>query len=314
MDSTERPRVVVGVTGPGRETAALRYAAERARRDDAEVVLVHAFRMAMSPPPPSVLMAHDSWRDVAGWIVKQVQEELDDLTGGTVSSRTVVQTGSPSHAIVELSRGARLVVLQHRDSGLLGRIFVGSTVNAAAAHAHCPVVSVPEGWTPPEGAPDAPTDVVVGVHEGGTPREALEAGLAEAEATGARLRVVHAWRLDTAYDDIITARVAEDWRIEQELALAAVVERLREDHPAVRAHVEVHHQWPAQVLVDLSETAGLVVVGRHGAHGWLPGHLGSVPRTVLREGAGPVMVVPLEGTRHPDDDWGLVADEVSPQT
>lgn len=313
MDSTERARVVVGVTGPERETAALRFAAEVARREDAEVVLVHAFRMAMSPPPPSVLMADDSWRDVAGWIVKQVQEEFEQLSGGDVASRTVVRAGSPSQVIVELSRGARCVVLQHRDAGLLGRIFVGSTVNAAAAHAHCPVVSVPEGWTPPE-APDAPTDVVVGVHEGGTPREALAAALAEAEATGARLRVVHAWRLDTAYDDIITARVAEDWRIDQELALRDAVEQLRETRPDVRVHVEVRHQWPAQALVDLSETAGLVVVGRHGAHGWLPGHLGSVPRTVLREAASPVMVVPLEGTRHPDDDWGLTADEVSPQT
>jgi nucleotide-binding universal stress UspA family protein len=314
MDSTERARVIVGVTGPGRETGALRYALECARREDAEVVLVHAFRMAMQPPPPSVLMANDSWRDVASWVVKEVAEELEDLSGGDVPCRTVVRAGSPSQVIVELSRGARLVVLQHRDAGLLGRIFVGSTVNAAAAHAHCPVVSVPEGWTPAREAADAPTDVVVGVHEGGTPREALAAGLAEAAATGARLRVVHAWRLDTAYDDIITARVAEDWRIEQELALREVVEGLREEHPDVRVHVEVRHQWPAQVLVDLSETAGLVVVGRHGAHGWLPGHLGSVPRTVLREASSPVMVVPLEGTRHPDEDWELRADEVSPQT
>lgn len=314
MDSTERARVVVGVTGPGRETAALRFAAEQARREDAEVVLVHAFRMALMPPPPSVLMTNDSWRDVATWIVKQVQEELDELTGGSVASRTVVQSGSPSQVVVELSRGARLVVLQHRDPGVLGRIFVGSTVNGAAAHAHCPVVSVPEGWRPPEDASSAPSDVVVGVHEGGAPREALVAGLDQAAAAGARLRVVHAWRLDTAYDDIITARVAEDWRIEQELALGELVQRLRADRPEVRVRVEVRHQWPAQALVDLSETSGLVVVGRHGGHGWLPGHLGSVPRTVLREAACPVMVVPVEGHRHPDEDWDLDTDEVSPQT
>jgi nucleotide-binding universal stress UspA family protein len=67
------------------------------------------------------------------------------------------------------------------------------------------------------------------------------------------------------------------------------------------------------VLVDDSQVASLVVVGRHAGHGRLLEHLGSVARTVLREAKSPVMVVPVR-TSQESEDWGLAADEVSPQT
>jgi len=310
MDSAERGAIIVGVTGPGRETAALKFAAECARRDGAEVLLVHAFRLSHQPPPPSVLMSSDDAWDVAHWITKQVGEEFEEMTKGSVRFRTVARAGSPARVLVDLSAGARMLVVQHRASHILGHLFVGSTLHGAAAHAHCPVISVRTGWTPPE----APGEVVVGVHEAGGPREALEAGFAWAEATGAGVRVVHAWRLDAAYDDIITERVAHEWEVGQETSLALAVEDFRRAHPDVPVRLEVRHQWPTQVLVDLSETASLVVLGRHGHLRWLPERLGAFARTVLREARSPVMVVPLKDGAGTPDDWGLAADEMSPQT
>ena len=61
----------------------------------------------------------------------------------------------------------------------------------------------------------------------------------------------------------------------------------------VDVEVEVRHQWPADVLVDDSRNASLVVIGRRGVHGWVPEHLGSLARTVLRAARCPVMVVPV---------------------
>ena len=305
-DTTTRGGVVVGVTGPGRETAALKFAAECAARERAEVVLVHAYGTALPPPPPSVLMTYAEAADVADWVVKGVEEEFAELADGTVEFRSAAVVGMPAHTLVELSRGARLVVVQHRDAHWLGRLFVGSTVNGAAAHSECPVISVPAGWEP-----GRPRRVVVGVHEGGSPREAVTAGLEWAAATGASLQVVHAWRLDPAYDDIITSRVAGDWQEERARALESAISDLRAAHPSVPVGVEVHHQWAAQALVDESETASMLVLGRHAGH-W-PGapHLGSVARTVLREARSPVMIVPLV---KPADDWGFDAEDVSPQT
>jgi nucleotide-binding universal stress UspA family protein len=191
--------------------------------------------------------------------------------------------------LVELSGAARLVVVQHRTSSALERLVVGSTSHGAAAHSACPVVSVPGGWQPDPAA----VEVVVGVHEGGVPRQVLDAGLAWAAAAGAPLRIVHAWRLDAAYDDIITNRVAADWREEQRERLVATVAEVRGAWPQVEVAIEVRHQWPADVLVDDSRNASLVVIGRRGVHGWIPEHLGSLARTVLRAAKCPVMVVPV---------------------
>jgi nucleotide-binding universal stress UspA family protein len=311
MDTTTQDAVVVGVTGPGRETAALRFAVEVARRDGLEIVLVHAFRTALTGPPPSALLTTAETADLAHWVVKEVEEELASMTDGDVRHRGLAIAGTPAHVLADLSRGARLVVVQHRALHTLRRLFVGSTSNGVAAHADCPVVSIPTGWVPGEG-PD-PGEVVVGVHERGLPRPALKAGFEWAAATGAPLRVVHAWRLDAVYDDIITDRVAAQWREEQRRVLDAAVQGMREHYPGVTVIIEVRHQWPTEVLVDDSRVASLVVVGRHGPHGWEPQHLGSLARTVLRESKCPVMVVPVR--RHEDaaDDWELLADEVSPQ-
>lgn len=75
MDTSTEGAVVVGVTGPGRETAALRFAADLATREGTEVVLVHAYGTALPPPPPSVLMTYAEAADVAEWLVKEVREE-----------------------------------------------------------------------------------------------------------------------------------------------------------------------------------------------------------------------------------------------
>ena len=309
MDTSRGSAIVVGVTGRGQETAALRFAAECARREGAEVVLAHAFHAARPAPPVSPLLAYPEAADLAHRLVNEVGEEFEELTRGEVALRTVTLAGRPARILVHLSRGARMVVVQHRDSHDFARLFVGSTANGTAARADCPVVSVPMAWQPGE----VPGEVVVGVHEGGGPRQVLEAGFAWADATGAPLRIVHAWRLDAAYDDLVTAAEAAHWRDEQKAALASAVAGLRERHPTVQVILEVRHQWPSDVLVDDSQVASLVVVGRHGSHGWAPEHLGSVTRTVLRAAKSPVMVVPLD-RRDTSEDWGLVADEVSPQT
>lgn len=307
MDSRTSGAVVVGVTGRGRETSALRFAAEHARREGARVVLVHVGRLSL-PTVPGLVVTPTEAIHVAERIVREVAEELEEIVGGPVAHDVVALTGVPSQVLVELSRDARLVVVQHRTSTALERLFVGSTANGAAARSHCPLVSVPAGWEPP---PGGAAEVVVGVHEAGVPRQVLEAAFSWADRTGAPLRVVHAWRLDAAYDDIITHRVDAEWREKQKRLLAAAIADHRDSWPTVPVEVEVRHQWPADVLVDDSRNASLVVIGRRGARGWIPEHLGSLARTVLRASMCPVMVVPVAGD--PSGDWDLSADEIAPQ-
>ena len=310
MNANSAGVIVVGVTGPRQETAAMRFAAECARREGAEVVLAHAVHVALPPPPPSMLMSFAEAADVAELVLKEVGEEFQELSQGSVPFRTVAVSGPPAQVLADLSAEAQMVVVQHRSSSWLGRLFVGSTSAGAAAHSACPVVSVPQNWE----ASSAPGEVVVGVHESGEPLPVVAAAFEWAERTGATLRIVHAWRLDAAYDDLITARVAEEWRTERLRLIDAKLTALRDSHPTVQYELEVRHQWPAQTLVEDSGAASMVVVGRHSRHGRPTHYLGSVARTVLREASGPVMVVPLTPSPATAEDYEITDDEVSPQT
>lgn len=309
MNKIAAGSVVVGVTGRGRETPALRFAIDVARREGARIALVHVTRNPL-PSVPGALVDRVEAAAVAEGILADVSQELVEMSHGDVAIDTLSRRGVPAQVLVELSGAARLVVVQHRTSSALERLVVGSTSHGAAAHSGCPVVSVPGDWRPDPAA----TEVVVGIHEGGVPRQVLDAGFAWAAATGAPLRIVHAWRLDAAYDDIISNRVAAEWREEQKERLVATVAEVRGDWPQVEVEVEVRHQWPADVLVDDSRNASLVVIGRRGVHGWVPEHLGSLARTVLRAARCPVMVVPVVEHSGEPADWELVAEEVSPQT
>lgn len=308
-DAPHRGPIVVGVSGPGGDSAALRFAAACAEREGTEVLLAHAFRTVHPIAPPGALVPYPELADVAERLVKEAAAEFESMTGGTIPFRTVTSAGTPARLLSDLSRDARMVVVQHRRDHRLARVLVGSTAYGTAAHAECPVVSVDPEWQ----MEDSQREVVIGVHERGGPSEVLEAGFAWAEAVGAPLRIVHAWRLDGAYDNIIAGRVADDWRGQQKQLLTDATAPLRQRHPSVDVTLEVRHEWPADVLAAASEGASLVVVGRHAGHPWTLEHLGSLARTLLRVCKSPVMVVPVEVSR-PADGWDLSADELSPQT
>lgn len=310
VDEPAHGAVVVGVTGRGRDTAALRLALDVARREGAEVMLVHAFQDASATDLPGYALSHEQAAEIAGTVAEEVSEEFGALAQGAASHRAVAVPGVPARVLVELSAYARLVVVQHSRATALGRLFVGSTVNGAAAHASCPVVSVNEDWEPAT----SPGEVVVGVHGGGGPIEVLEAGFAWAAATGAAVRVVHAWRLDTTYDAFVTAAEAAQYRTQEEEVLASAVTALRGRHPQVTVSIDVPRRRTVDALVEASHRASLVVVGRHGSWSWTPERLGSLVRSVLREASSPVMVVPLRTEEEIASAWEMTADEDAPQT
>jgi nucleotide-binding universal stress UspA family protein len=284
----KRRHVVVGVTGPGENSSALTFAADQAHRLDADVCLVHAMHELRPPPAANPLLSYDvSWDEVGNRIVDDAAEELKALDSD-LTTRTLARHGDPVHVLSELSETASMVVLQHRDLSAVHRVFTGSTVAGVAAHAQCPVTSVPAGWRPSQ----SPGRVTVGVHEDGLPARVVAEAFAQAAARQWSLCVAHAWRLDPVYDDIVIARDGA-WRARAEAAIRSSLEELRQQYPDVPVDVEVRHQWPADALVELSAAANLLVVGRHHPHVATPRRLGSIARALLRTAACPVTVVPV---------------------
>jgi len=138
--------------------------------------------------------------------------------------------------------------------------------------------------------------IVVGVDgsEGGA--AALEFAAGEAAFRGARLRIVSAWQvpivtagvdftppLDAATWDAVRLR-AQDFADE---ALASV----KKQHPSLEGEASAVQGQAADVLLEQSRDATLIVVGRRGLGGFRSLLLGSVSQQVVQHATCPVVVV-----------------------
>jgi Universal stress protein family len=80
--------ILVGVTGPGENTAALRFAAEEAARLGAAVCIVHAVHDVIPPPAAKPLISYQvPWNEVANRVVSEAVEEFRALCTRAPSKR-----------------------------------------------------------------------------------------------------------------------------------------------------------------------------------------------------------------------------------
>ncbi|WP_296605187.1 universal stress protein, partial [Nocardioides sp.] len=159
-----------------------------------------------------------------------------------------------------------MLVVGRDDRPVLYRLVDGDTATRTAARAPVPVVEVPASW---HDAPDAPERhaVVVGVKSGAHADELLGHAFAIADARSARVVVVHAWKLPSAYDDIIESRIAlEQCEREGVAEMELLLHDWRAAFPEVEVEVRVVHDHAAHALVEASREADLVLVVRR-AHG-----------------------------------------------
>jgi nucleotide-binding universal stress UspA family protein len=133
--------------------------------------------------------------------------------------------------------------------------------------------------------------VVVGVLDDGGPREVVEAAVHEADRRHVGLRLLHGWRLAPDYDDLLVND--EKWVAELEWGVRTRATELGEKYPDVPTEVDVRHHWPADILVEASKEADLLVIGRHQGRRLMPPRLGGTGRAVVRHAECPVMIVPV---------------------
>jgi nucleotide-binding universal stress UspA family protein len=135
------------------------------------------------------------------------------------------------------------------------------------------------------------TDVVVGVDGSPASKAALRWALGQARHTGARVQTVTSWEIPAYYG------MGEDFPYEDFAATAgktlsdAVQQALGNGEPDVPVVETVVAGHPAQVLIDMSAHASLLVVGSRG-HGAFTGTLlGSVSAHCVQHAHCPVVVV-----------------------
>lgn len=189
-----------------------------------------------------------------------------------------------------------MVVLGYRGQGAVAGALLGSVSSSLVRHAHGPVAVIPEE---PRLARPPHAPVVVGIDGSPTSGLAAEIAFDEASRRGVDLVALHAWSDMGPLDFPRLNWAPIEWRNledEQEKMLARRLSGWQDRYPDVVVHKVVVCDRPAPRLLELAQTAQLVVVGSHGRG--VPGmHLGSVSRAVVNSGQAPVIVARIPKIR-----------------
>ncbi|GAB2922508.1 universal stress protein [Streptomyces heilongjiangensis] len=296
--------VIAGVDGSTESLAAAHWAAREALRRGTQLRLVHAWEW--HPRPPASVPLGTGQR---AWAEQTLEEAARSVRaahpGLGIEGRLVRE--APVAALLDATDEAELLVLGSRGlSGLAGFV-VGSVSQRVVARSTRPMVLVrsgegaagehlpaPDGVSPDE-VPELPyRDVVLALDVSHPCDELIEFAFAAARLRGTGLRVIHAYRVPTAYavDDTRdpvpeTALLAERGR-----AVVAALRPWSAKFPEVAVAETVVQGRAAGALVDASSDASLVVVGRRIRDARLGSHTGPVTHAALHHVRCPVAVVP----------------------
>lgn len=283
----ERTGIVVGYDGSAPSRTALRYAVSEARLRGAPIRVLAAFdynwrgaRFGGVEALEQTVREH-----VQTMVDEAVAESRVAAPGVTVTG--TARLGSAGPMLLDASREAALVVVGNRGHGGFGGLLLGSVSQHVAAHAEGPVIVV-RGTVDTAGGP-----VVVGADASEHGDHTLGVAFEEAARRAAPLIAIRAYQMPVPYGVMAMGTMpfdpAELKRAEAE-SLATSLAPWREKYPGVPVEALVAQGTAGRVLVDVSSSAGLVVVGSHG-HGALTGTLlGSISLQVLHHADCPVLV------------------------
>ena len=292
MAESTHPPIVAGVDGSAASLDAVRWAARAAVRREAPLHLLHAADFSsllagILPPPEGM----EEVLERRGHRYLRVARELAVAQGATEITQQL-DAGRPAPALLETSTAAGLVVVGSSGHGQLTTVLAGSVAAAVAAHAGCDTVIVRgDTWDEP-GAARRP--IVVGVDGGSASAQVLAAAFAEARALHAPLVAVHAWADDPPRPE---ADPHMDWQ-SLEIAGRKLLAECIAEHEDGGVDVEqvVVRDHPRRELLDRSDDARLVVIGRRGRGGFPGLALGSTGQALLHHAACPVLIVRTESS------------------
>jgi nucleotide-binding universal stress UspA family protein len=282
------PAIVVAVDGTEPSRAAVRWAAREAELSNQPLLVTHVMDWDWSAARYDVGSRQlETARKIAENIVGRAAH-VARTVAPAIGVDTDVAIGDAAAQLIIASEGANLLVLGNRGHGGFAGLHLGSVSQRVAMHAKCPVVVV-RGRTASKEGP-----VVVGVGETDSADEVLEAAFTAARARGAPLSVIRSFlpavppywgHLPPEQVHIPEQDNAERARVSGQLA------PWREKYPDVPVEILLSHASAAALLVGVSHSAQLVVVGSHG-QGVIAGTLlGSTGLQLLHHADCPVLIV-----------------------
>ncbi|GAA3962339.1 universal stress protein [Actinoplanes auranticolor] len=268
--------IAVGTDGTSTSEAAVRWAAAEASRRGVPLRIVYA--CGRTEDAAEQLLA-GAVLDAA---VRQAQSAAADVVVGAE-----VLGGEPAQMLLGLD--VDLVVLGHRGRGGFTSLLLGSVGQQVATHARVPVAVV-------RGRADAARGpIVAGVCGSATDETVLDAAFAAAARHACPLAVLRTYAPPTPLwvgdipapdDGVATLNGAARERLHQQLA------PWRAAYPQVDAEAVVSPDDAGAVLVAVSHTARLLVVGRPSHSAVVNTLIGSTGLHLLHHAGCPVLVAP----------------------
>lgn len=135
-------RILFATDGSDHSKEALEYAQALAMRDDAQVIVVHAFRSVST-------YLEGETRDslIARYVAEGravAQEAVEELEKAGVDTVVEVLEGPPTNAILRVveARQPDLIVMGSRGQGELSSLLLGSVSHRVLAHTRVPVLVI----------------------------------------------------------------------------------------------------------------------------------------------------------------------------
>jgi len=274
-------RVVVGVDCTPASQTLVRWADRQAQLTGATLVAVTGWRIEMPGIDDFLSVPHvqDLTRRA---LADTIGSALPD--GRAAAVELHVSDLIPAEALLEQSTRADLIVVGPRSANVIEGLLLGSVTEKVVSQASCPVAVVHDA------AEERSRRIVVGLDGSQCSRRALDWAVRQAILTDSRVEAIWAWEWIPQYSVYpygppqATVEKAARARLEHELATL----------PATHAPVvagRLHEGHPAQMLLDASVGADLIVVGNHRAGPLSSRILGSVSQKVVRHAVVPVVVV-----------------------
>lgn len=285
-------KILIGVDGSERSEDAVAFGSALALAAGAPVILATAYR---SDPLRPGAQAHETLlrADAARTLARLAASLQDDVAD--VELRPLVVNTSAAHALQEIAEqeDAGIIVVGSSHTGRLGRVLPGSTAERLLHGAPCPVAVVPVGYRTHATAAAHP---VIGCAYRPTEDGAAALGAAEelALALSASLRVMQVIEpLARIYDagemplnfPEINASIYTDTE-------RTLIERVARLSANLESEGTLYSGRPVDVLIGLSETVDILVIGSRGYGPLKAVLLGGVSGQVIRSAACPVVVIP----------------------
>ena len=286
-DPVLHQRLVVGYDGSESSLSAMEWAASEAELRGASVHVVSSYYI--QPIADFGYGASGSAVDMtesADFCLNRAQTAAAEVFGGHPGVEYDVEAvrQSPAAALLAQTKSADLVAVGSSGVGAFTRFLLGSVTGSLLASSTCPVVVVPAGSKAPSAR------IVVGTDGSEHADHAVRWAADEADRRGCELVVVHVWKYGFHLTMTGIDRADDFTPVDAELILDRAVETAR-SVCAVDVRGELVEGNEADALLELSETADLLVLGARGRGGFRAMLFGSIASAAATHSRCPAVIV-----------------------